>query len=231
MNSKTHPPIDLLGLPFSWQEGVLSQVHLGENVLAWLEVDLNDELSFKKTLVILTDQRVISSNDAQNSWNIWALAPDLTLRVLDHAGVGTLALHQGGLRLAAWRFTLGLEAAVLRWKLRFENHLLGQAKPASFLGHPLNSPAPSDAEWSEPGIGQMLHSLCPVCQNVVDASEEECAVCLEKDQVPPSTWTLFKLWRFASPYQGQLLLGFILTLASTAATLVPPYLTDRKSVV
>jgi len=225
MNSKTHPPIDLLGLPFSWQEGVLSQVHFDENVLAWLEVDLNDELSFKKTLVILTDQRVIASSEAQNNWNIWPLSPDLTLRVLDHAGVGILAMHQGGLRLAAWRFTLGLEAVVLRWKLRFENHLLTQAKPATFLGKTLNSPVSSEADWSEPGIGQVLHSLCPVCQNVVDASDEECAVCLEKDQVPPSTWTLFKLWRFAKPYQGQLLLGFVLTLASTAATLVPPYLT------
>ena len=225
MNSKTHPPIDLLGLPFSWQEGVLSQVHFDENVLAWLEVDLNDELSFKKTLVILTDQRVIASSEAQNNWNIWPLSPDLTLRVLDHAGVGTLAMHQGGLRLAAWRFTLGIEAVVLRWKLRFENHLLTQAKPATFLDKTLNSPVSSEADWSEPGIGQVLHSLCPVCQNVVDASDEECAVCLEKDQVPPSTWTLFKLWRFAKPYQGQLLLGFVLTLASTAATLVPPYLT------
>ncbi len=65
MNSNTHPPIDLLGLPFFWQEGLLSHVHQGENVLAWLEVDLNDELIFKKTLVILTDQRVISVDEAQ----------------------------------------------------------------------------------------------------------------------------------------------------------------------
>jgi ATP-binding cassette subfamily B protein len=60
---------------------------------------------------------------------------------------------------------------------------------------------------------------------VVDALEEECAVCLEKGQAPTSTWTLLKLWRFAKPYQWQLLMGFLLTLASTAATLVPPYLT------
>ncbi len=33
------------------------------------------------------------------------------------------------------------------------------------------------------------------------------------------------LWRFARPYQWQLLAGFLLTLLSTAATLVPPYLT------
>ena len=225
MNSNIHPPIDLLGLPFFWQKGVLSHVHHGENVLAWLEVDLNDELIFKKTLVILTDQRVISADEAQKNWNFWALSPDLTLRVVDHAGVGTLALQQGGLRLVAWRFTLGLEAAVLRWKLGFENHLMGQAQPASFLGQSLASPSASADDWVEPGIGQMRHVLCPVCQSVVDAADEECANCLDKEQAPTSTWTLFKLWRFAKPYQWQLLMGFLLTLASTAATLVPPYLT------
>jgi ATP-binding cassette subfamily B protein len=223
MNSKTHPPIDLLGLPFSWQEGVLSQVHLGENVLAWLEVDLNSELSFKKTLVILTDQRVISGDGAQNNWKSCSLSPDLTLRVTDHAGVGTLALHQGGQRLAAWRFTLGLEAAVLRWKLRFENQLSQAHQTTHFMGQSLGAHA--EAGGLELGQGGMRHVLCPVCQNVVDASDEECPVCLEKEQAPPSTWTLFKLWRFARPYQWQLLMGFVLTLASTAATLVPPYLT------
>ncbi len=223
MNSKTHPPADLLGLPFFWQEGVLSQVHLGENVLAWLEVDLNDELRFKKNLVILTDQRVISTDETQKSWNFYPVSSDLSLRVMDHAGVGTLALHQGARRLAAWRFTLGLEAAVLRWKLRFENHQQPISPSASFLGKPLQGA--EDEVFDEPAVGAMRHVLCPVCQNVVDEADEECPVCLEKEQAPPSTWTLFKLWRFAKPYQWQLLMGFVLTLASTAATLVPPYLT------
>ena len=226
MNSKTHPPADLLGLPSFWQEGVLSQVHLGENVLAWLEVDLNDELRFKKNLVILTDQRVIATDDAQKSWNFYPLSPDLNLRVMDHAGVGTLALQQGARRLAAWRFTLGLEAAVLRWKLRFENQQAQSAQTvqsASFFGKSLQGS--DDAVLVEPGVGALRHVLCPICQNVVDEADEECPVCLEKEQAPPSTWTLFKLWRFARPYQWQLLMGFVLTLASTAATLVPPYLT------
>ena len=223
MNSKTHPPADLLGLPFFWQEGVLSQVNLGENVLAWLEVDLNDELRFKKNLVILTDQRVISTDETQKSWNFYPVSSDLSLRVMDHAGVGTLALHQGARRLAAWRFTLGLEAAVLRWKLRFENHQQPSSPSASFLGKPLQGA--EDEVFAEPAVGAMRHVLCPVCQNVVDEADEECPVCLEKEQTPPSTWTLFKLWRFAKPYQWQLLMGFVLTLASTAATLVPPYLT------
>lgn len=42
---------------------------------------------------------------------------------------------------------------------------------------------------------------------------------------PPSTWVLLRLGRFARPYRWQLLLGFVLMLVSTAASLVPPYLT------
>jgi len=55
-----------------------------------------------------------------------------------------------------------------------------------------------------------------------EASEEDEA---DEDTVPPSTWVLLRLGRFARPYRKQLAIGFGLTLASTAATLVPPYLT------
>lgn len=47
----------------------------------------------------------------------------------------------------------------------------------------------------------------------------------EPAPAPASTWNLLRLWRFARPYKGQLLLGFVLTLLGTAASLVPPYLT------
>jgi ATP-binding cassette subfamily B protein len=45
------------------------------------------------------------------------------------------------------------------------------------------------------------------------------------EEAAPSTWVLLRLARFARPYRGQLITGFLLTLAATAATLVPPYLT------
>lgn len=57
------------------------------------------------------------------------------------------------------------------------------------------------------------------------AIDDEPADAAPEDERPPSTWTLLRLWRFARPYQWQLLAGFVLTLAATAATLVPPYLT------
>src|SRR6185369_9033271 len=37
--------------------------------------------------------------------------------------------------------------------------------------------------------------------------------------------SMFRLWRFARAHVLQILLGFVLTLATTAAGLVPPYLT------
>ncbi|WP_269498904.1 cyanophycin metabolism-associated ABC transporter [Castellaniella sp. S9] len=44
-------------------------------------------------------------------------------------------------------------------------------------------------------------------------------------RTPPSAGSLLRLWRFARPYRGRLLAGLALTMASTAAALVPPYLT------
>jgi len=55
--------------------------------------------------------------------------------------------------------------------------------------------------------------------------EEDSAEATGEELAPPSTWVLLRLWRFAKPYKGMLLVGFLLTLAATAATLVPPYLT------
>src|SRR5690606_39921732 len=66
---------------------------------------------------------------------------------------------------------------------------------------------------------------CPVCQSLLPADAEACAICPPPAPEVPSTWVLLRLWRFARPYRWQLLTGFLLTLASTAATLVPPYLT------
>ena len=210
MTPKAHSPNNLLGLPFDWREHGALQFHLNENVSAWLEVDLDENLIFIRTLLILTDQRVISVDQLQKNCRSWPNDNSQTLVISDHAGVGTLSLHSDGLRLAAWRFTLGRLAAVLRFKTEFEKQRKSRL---------------SDDTLDNSGQGASHDAVCPVCQSLIEAPEDDCPVCAEKEGSPTSTLTLFKLWRFARPYQGQLLLGFVLTLAATAATLVPPYLT------
>ena len=73
---------------------------------------------------------------------------------------------------------------------------------------------------------QRSASVAQVTAAAADAAEREDIAAGETEaQTPPSTWVLLRLGRFARPYRKQLIAGFLLTLASTAATLVPPYLT------
>ncbi|MGE5027687.1 MAG: ABC transporter ATP-binding protein [Betaproteobacteria bacterium] len=192
-------------LPDAWRAAVKSQLAAEEEVLAWLEVDLDARLHFARRLVVVTDSRVLAKGLEEMEWGDWAYREGLSLRRHDHAGVGSLELHDDKARLARWRYTLGHNDAAMRLSDCFEQQL------ASFLA---GRPASRQAE-----------AVCPSCKAPLMPGQEECPVCTREIYAPPSTWTLFRLWRFAKPYNQQLLVGFLLTLASTAATLVPPYLT------
>ncbi len=178
---------------------------MNENVWATAEVDLSEQLRFTKGQIILTDQRLLSCDTGGSPWREWTLNAQWTLQQADHAGVGTLALHDGQQRLAVWRFTLGCQVQVLRLVERFERWQHEQ----------LHGPSTQEEDLTQ----------CPTCKAQLPPDSDECVVCNRELETPPSTWVLLRLWRFAKPYQGQLLAGFLLTLASTAATLVPPYLT------
>ncbi len=154
---------------------------------------------------MLTDRRLLSRPEGASAWQSWPIQPGLQLRHHDHAGVGTLSLHDANGQLAQWRFTLALHAPVLRLVEQFERR-----QQALQTGQ---------AEEEDDS------TRCPTCKAQMPPDAEECPVCHRENQAPPSTWVLLRLWRFARPYQGKLLAGFLLTLAATAATLVPPYLT------
>ncbi|WVH09994.1 MAG: Efflux ABC transporter [Fluviibacter phosphoraccumulans EoVTN8] len=68
-------------------------------------------------------------------------------------------------------------------------------------------------------------ALCPNCWLPLPPDQDECPACYSENLTSPSTWTLLRLWRFARPYKKELVIGFVLTLLGTAATLGPPYLT------
>ena len=193
-----------------------------ENVLCTLAVDLDEQLRFAPGLLALTDQRLLALG-ADGEWSVWptpdAGAPEgsaLELRQLDHAGVGTLELHDPHANpprlLARWRFTLGANAHALRLV-----RLFGRRPPT---GRPVRPEAGSVV-----GAVGFEAALCPDCGLPLPAGSDTCPVCAARPHSPPSTWVLLRLWRFARPYRWQLSTGFFLTLASTAATLVPPYLT------
>lgn len=195
-------------LPAAWSARVESQLLPGEVLFAWLETDLDTRLRFASALVAITGTRVLASEDGM-AWRSWSFRRGLKLLRHDHAGIGSLDLVDETARLARWRYTLSRDVVANRLAASFEqqlnHHLTGEIPPPSA--------APQ----------------CPKCQRLLDAplasGQEECATCAQEIQKPPSTWTLLRLWRFAKPYKGRLLAGFLLTLGSTGASMVPPYLT------
>jgi ATP-binding cassette subfamily B protein len=184
---------------------VQSQLQPLENVLAVLEVDLDAQLHFVKGVVVVTNQRLLAHLAGNTQWQHWPYRPDLQLRHHDHAGVGHLDLLDAQGLLTTWRFTLGQNLHAIRlvdqFQAQLQGHLSGQA------------------------VAAPAHDVCPSCKAPLEPGQEDCPVCAKVVHTPPSTWTLFRLWRFAKPYRGQLLLGFILMLLGTAASQVPPYLT------
>ncbi len=192
-------------LPEAWRAQAEPQLEPGEQVLAWLEIDLTERLHFAHGLLLATNRRLLAKAPESAGWQYWEYRQGLLLQHHDHAGVGTLELLDETSRLACWRYTLGQNVVALKVIAEFERQ-----QESAISGRPV---PPHD------------DTLCPKCKAPLPAGEEECPICTREIHAPPSTWTLFRLWRFARPYRGQLLAGFLLTLASTAATLVPPYLT------
>ena len=192
-------------LPTVWTAGLKNQLRPHENVLATLEVDLDARLHFVRSFVAVTNQRLVSCDPGATQWRSWDYSAGMALQHHDHAGVGHLNLVNAQGQLAAWRFTLGQNLHAIRVVEQFQTHLDSQVH-----GKPL---------------AKALHNVCPNCKAPLEPDMEVCPICTKVIHTPPSTWTLFRLWRFAKPYRGQLLLGFFLMLLGTAASQVPPYLT------
>ena len=192
-------------LPERWAAIAAAKLADGENIQAWLPVDLDARLQFSSGLVVVTNRRLLAQTPGETRWGEWPLSAGLKLNHVDHAGVGTLELIDEQGRLACWRYTLGHNLAALRVISEFDLH-----QRSLISGQPVERP---------------LDDFCPKCKAPLEPGQDECPICTRETSTPPSTWTLLRLWRFAKPYKWQLLAGFLLTLASTAATLVAPYLT------
>ena len=187
-------------LPRDWQAPAADQITSTESVRAWFETDLSAELHYARGLALLTDTRIVYLTDHTGVQD-WPLGTELLLNHIEHGGVGTIEILRADARLGRLRFTLAHDLGAKRFVAEAERVRAGDEAVQDAAEH------------------------CPLCNTVLDASQDECPVCAQQLHTPPSTWTLFRLWRFARPYRVRLFFGFLFTLTSTFATLIPPYLT------
>ena len=197
-------------VPDLWRNDLESQLHPGEGVAAWFEADLSAQLRYDSTLVVLTTERILAVQSGLAESNgqphkdagerqSWNLSDDMVLQNQDFAAAGALVLFSPERRLAVWRYTAGRTATAHRFVQRFA---------AVRSGHTAAAATPA---------------ICPSCGGLIDAATGECPQC-EIQPAPPPTASLLRLVQFARPRAGMVILGFVLTVLGTAASLVPPYL-------
>ena len=212
----------LNSLPEAWQNVLLplrdaaeADLRAGESILAWLEPDLDVRLRFARGLVVLTDQRVLSfemeaeegapgRGTAAVRSRQWPLEPQSILRTRDEGGAGTLELLNESGRVVYWRFTPGRASAAHRLVDRLKAFREGVA-------------------IADEGEGGSAESLCRGCGLPVPPDVPLCVACAAAAATRPAQ-SLFRLAPFARARAGMLLLGFFLSVASTAASLIPIYL-------
>jgi ATP-binding cassette subfamily B protein len=191
-------------IPEKWRTEVELHLVADENAQTSLEVDLDVRLHFVSGLLLLTDKRLLARMQGETEWRSWPIRQDLKLSHHDHAGVGHLELTDTNGLLAHWRFTLGHNLQAIRLLDQYQ-----ALRESQRSGQPLER---DDQE------------VCPNCKAPLEPEQDVCPICTKVIHTPPSTWTLFRLWRFAKPYKGQLLAGLLLTLTGTGANMVTPYL-------
>jgi ATP-binding cassette subfamily B protein len=199
-------------IPDRWAPQVAAHFEQGESLIAWLETDLDLELHFRPSLVVLTDRRILAfshllpagSNDP-SPWHSWPIADVAELVAHEHGGVGTLELFGTASRVAYWRYTLARAAPAHRLVVRFNE---------------LRRAGQIETDETE-NTGE---TVCPSCGAVLPADDPECKSCMPVVSAH-STLSLFRLWRFARLHLGMVIFGFVLLLASTSTGLIAPYLT------
>ena len=192
-------------IPAVWCKEVSAQLGINENTLASVEIDLDEGFRFVKGLVIITDQRILACLPGEKTWRDWFYQDGLSMSFYEHSGAHYLELFNQHQRLERWNFTSAQKLSSIRVLEQFEEqqlyHRTGQRLDNSY------------------------YSYCLNCNNRIELNSNQCPICTEQVAQPLPIRSLFNLWVFAKPYRKQLLGGFILTLLSTSASLIPPYLT------
>jgi ATP-binding cassette subfamily B protein len=203
-------------LPGTWPgtgsgAGDRFELEPGEKIVASCRFDLDANLRFADGSIVLTDRRLVADPPASadgepasaGGLRSWRLDPTTSIDVHLRSAVGRIELSQQGRVVARWLFTPARAKGV---------HALEDAFDARGHGQPVT---PSDAD-----AGESPRPAAP-------AGGKSLA---EDEPGPPggmgASWrALARVLSFARPHASMAILGIFLTLASTAAALVPPYLT------
>ncbi len=219
----------LNGISDSWEQLSIdlrgeaeSQFEEGEAPLAWLELDLDTQLHYARGLLVLTAHRLLDIGPLEPAAaegkrralrgplekaavRSWPLSAASGLKARDQDSVGRLELLGPAGLISHWRYTIGRSTPAHRLALRFERLRKGELSGGEETGEPPTT-------------------VCPSCGAILAASQTTCPDC-DVANGKPALGAIYRLAEFAAPHKWKILLGFMLMVASSAASLAPPYLT------
>jgi ATP-binding cassette, subfamily B, bacterial len=193
-------------VPNQWQQSVRSSLQDGERVLAHLELDLNSENHFSPTFLVLTNLRLlefVQTEGAPMLAKTWRMEANSNLLASMRSGLGRLELCSGDIVVNRWPFTAACETAADRFAASHASVTRNRAIIADNL---------------EPSV-----TRCASCGAILQEDQPFCTTCAPIAAPSPSK-SLLRLKPFAIRRARTILLGLGLTIACTAASMVPPYL-------
>ena len=193
-------------IPDAFQKELDAQLRPSEEVMAWFEPNLDAKLRFGNGIVVLTNIGVIARQPtppgaSSAPWSRWELSDVREFRKLDRTGLGILELLGEKKLLQAWRFTAGNTSAAASLTAKFKRVKAGKSEEE-----------------------EVSASICPSCGGTMLVGQMVCSNCAPTP-APDTNRSLWRLTRFAKPRALMILIGFVLTALSTAATMLPPILT------
>ncbi len=224
-------------LPERWLSETQSQLSAGETIVAWLETDLDQRVSFAKRLVVLTNQRLIAFSEPEQPADLATAAAKPVLAGGQTTNGSAKLVPNGqstgelpGPQWQSWPVTadirlrcrehvgvgtlelIGDDRRLAHW-----NYTLGSGPAAHRFAARMNDAQKQTDESKTP-------TICPSCGAVITAEDGICTSCTAETAPQPMS-SLLRLLSFARPRSKSIVLGFLLTLAGTTVGLIPPYLT------
>lgn len=108
------------GVEPALRKPLIGRLAVGESVVAFMMSDVDRDQYYRKTLLVLTNRRLISQSTS-NGGQEWSLTEVDKIRPKDRGGLGTLELLGKDQRLALWHYTLAQGPSALILSDRFED--------------------------------------------------------------------------------------------------------------
>jgi ATP-binding cassette subfamily B protein len=197
-------------LPFRLRGKVAAILDANEAVIAWFEPDLDPGLNFSQGLVVLAATRIVGAGfskiDGKDAAEpcAWDMQMGTLLQIRELGGAAALELVDSNGLLAQWRYTPA--------KAKSAHHFVDRWKQ-------LRNGVTTNGEGAEND-----DAVCPKCGGPLNGEQEICEACTALQGIKAGR-SLLRLLSFARKRSSMAALGVGLTIASTAASMVPPYLT------